>query len=148
MTKDKFLNLIRSRPDREPYRRVATAYLTPEEIAREFGPPRSPPTARPPRPPLGITGTKLKEVLAEVELTDFKGCGCTSRVSAMNSLGVQWCKDNRAGIVDWLRKAANKAGWLKRGMAAAMLIRQPWFKVSDPYGSIVDESIRRSEDQP
>lgn len=87
----------------------------------------------------------------------------------MDANGIEWCKSNRATIVGWLQeaeqnfardtarvgrgdgkeptpeevaKAKNGKRW-QVGWAAAK--RLFWISPVDPFGSFVDEAIRRAE---
>jgi hypothetical protein len=92
-----------------------------------------------------IAGTKLKEILGEIGIKEEGGCGCGDRKNQMNDWDLQTCRENRNEIIGWLKKAASEKTWGKKLKAGTKLISQPWFNPIDPYGSIVDEAIRRAE---
>jgi hypothetical protein len=53
-------------------------------------------------------GTQLKKILSTIGIKSTINCSCTTRAIKMNSLGQQWCKDNRDIIIGWLKEEANK----------------------------------------
>ncbi len=138
MTKDELIKLVRSQPNREPYRGLAEGMLTATEMRELFN------AAPQPLPTKG-PGTELKRLLAEVGLVGVTGCGCNSKATLMDRNGVQWCRDHTDEIACWLAEAAVKTGWANKAVAGARLILQPWFRVLEPYHSIIQESIRRAE---
>lgn len=51
-------------------------------------------------------GTELKRFLSNFGIKTTPNCRCTSRAIEMNFQGVEWCKNNRELIVDWLEEEA------------------------------------------
>jgi len=53
-------------------------------------------------------GTELKRLLSFVGIKASPNCKCTARAITMNAKGVQWCKDNKEEIIDWLEEEAKR----------------------------------------
>lgn len=53
-------------------------------------------------------GTQLKKMLSTMGIESTINCSCRTRAIVMNSMGPQWCKDNRDTIVGWLKEEATK----------------------------------------
>ena len=51
-------------------------------------------------------GTELKSFLATFGIKGTPNCKCTARAIEMNFRGLDWCKENRELIVDWLEEEA------------------------------------------
>lgn len=136
---------------------------TPEEMAMIQQPPR-----RPCRQAIGA-GFEMKKLLSELGIPQGWCEGCKLRAKTMDDNGIEWCRANRATIVKWLQKAerdfARDAAALARGdgkeptdqQIAKAQNAQRW-KVGweaakrilfinplDPFGSLIDEAIRRAE---
>lgn len=65
----------------------------------------------------------------------------------MEQWGVEGCIAHRAEIVEWLRTAAEERGWSAVIAAAIEAVKTgEAFTMNplDPYGSLVDEAIRRA----
>lgn len=101
----------------------------------------------PPAPVAG-PGTELMKLIEGLKLDMGPGCQCKARARKMNGWGSEGCRRNRATIIDWLKESANKTGWWDWTKAGYRLSLQPWFKVTDPFGGMVDEAIRRAEQTP
>ena len=77
--------------------------------------------------PPGV-GTQLKKLLGLVGIKASASCSCNKRAKAMDVRGIQWCKQNKAEIVGWLREEAKKrrlpfidaAGYVLLNCAIAM----------------------------
>jgi len=91
------------------------------------------------------SGEHLRRLLHELDITSREGCGCKERISQMDGWG-RACAGHRAEIASWLQEAAAERGWLEKIRTGVKLLAQPWFNPVYPYGSIVDEAIRRSEE--
>lgn len=89
-------------------------------------------------------GTELKKIIADLELTGVKGCGCGQKASVMDAWGVGGCRANRDTIAKWIKKSLAKVSFGKRLAAYRKLRKADWFSHLDPYGSVVDEAIRRA----
>lgn len=117
--------------------------MTKEDFAAELAkgkPPKEPcPDAGP--------GTELKARLAELGITDTDDCGCDAKVCQMDRWGVAGCREHRRDIVGWLKAQQMRRGWGAKLTAAAVAVRQPWFRLLDPLGSLVDEALRRAEEK-
>lgn len=116
----------------------------------------------------GGPGTELKRLLAEIGVPQGWCEGCKKRAEAMDQGGVQWCRENRATIIGWLREAEEKfardAAALARGDGKEPTSKQVskaktaqrwkvgweaakqlfWISPVDPHGSFVDEAIKRA----
>jgi hypothetical protein len=51
-------------------------------------------------------GTELKKFLSNFGIKTTPNCRCTYRAIEMNFQGIEWCKNNRELIVDWLEEEA------------------------------------------
>lgn len=97
--------------------------------------------------PLGGPGTELKAMLAELGIHDWHDCGCSDMAAQMDLWGVAGCEENRPGIVLHLQTKARERGWGDllaagwRSVTSGILLR---LSLSDLYGSLVDEAIRRA----
>jgi hypothetical protein len=92
-------------------------------------------------------GSELARLLKEIGVkVDCSICSEWKR--QMNLWGIDGCKEHRQDIIDRLKKAAGEASWSQTFTAASGLLSKSWFLIFDPYGSIVDEAIRRSENTP
>jgi len=76
-------------------------------------------------PPIlhGMTGTHLKRLLKRFGLTEKSGCGCGSHARQMDVEGPDWCEENSATVIDWMRRAAKKREILFVDCAARYLLR-------------------------
>jgi hypothetical protein len=88
-------------------------------------------------------GHELHALLAELGSQPTSGCGCAAKAAQMNAWGIDGCRDHREDIVEWLKEAYTHATWLET-------IRAGWrglwvVNPLEPFGSLVDEAIRRAE---
>lgn len=93
-------------------------------------------------------GTVLKKMLAELGLEASEGkCQCNNRAAMMDAKGPQWCREHREEIIRWLKEEAAKRTWSNVLKAAVMSMKPGVFQpnITDPFGSLIDEAIRRSE---
>lgn len=90
-------------------------------------------------------GSHLKLLLSNVGLVDDGKCGCKELSELMDMWGPKGCQENRTFILDKLKENAKSLGWYEKLRVGALFIQEPWFKITDRFGSLVDESIRRSE---
>lgn len=104
--------------------------------------------AQPQPPTCEGPGTELKALLASLGLTPASGCDCNARAAQMNAWGVDGCREHRDEIIAWLQEQKDKAGWLVAAQVGLKVFSEPWFKMSDPLGSMVDEAIRRAGNLP
>lgn len=96
------------------------------------------------KPEMPGPGTELAKILKSL---GFKSCWtCADFAKRMNVWGVDGCRQRRPEIVTRLKEKAREVGWSK-WCAAFRLLKEPWFRVLDPFGSIIDEAIRRTEEQ-
>lgn len=96
-------------------------------------------------------GTELESIFKEANAPSDVCSGlCAEWRNRMNGWGVVGCRSHRQEIVDHLWKVLFKT-WLSRqqeaGWTSFSIARQPWFRVLDPVGCIVDESIYRAEEK-
>jgi hypothetical protein len=93
-------------------------------------------------------GSQLWRLLAELGIAHREDCACIARAYQMNAWGPQGCRDHRAEIVHWMKQGAGEYGWTASVNAACKAARSGllWrLDIIDPYGSLVDEAIRRAE---
>lgn len=75
-------------------------------------------------------------------------CGCKSMAAKMNAWGVDGCRQNREKIVKHLKQEAKKRDWPCIIAAAAKAVTSGLalrINPLDPFGSLIDEAIRRAE---
>ena len=100
-----------------------------------------------PRRPKGV-GDHMKDAIAELGIHPKHGCGCDSLASEMNCLGPDRCRRDRARLVEKLKLNAQQYSWgdVARAVVNAVKTGLAW-KINplDPYGSLLDEAIRRAE---
>jgi hypothetical protein len=65
----------------------------------------------------------------------------------MDLWGVEGCKKRREKIIGWLKENVKEVNWTERIRVAAALMKTEWFRPLDPFGSILDEAIRRAASQ-
>jgi hypothetical protein len=71
----------------------------------------------------GGPGTELKRLLAGMGYETTENCPCNARAREMDENGVQWVKDNRETVIDWLEEQAKERGsWIFTRAGAAALI--------------------------
>ncbi len=89
-------------------------------------------------------GTELETILREVGAPE--GCQiCKDWRDQMNCWGAVGCREHRAEIIARLKQATYET-WISDSVKIGFaLMREPWFRLSDPLGSCVDEAIRRVE---
>lgn len=95
-------------------------------------------------------GSHLWRLLAELGISHDSGCSCLQWAEMLNGWGVAGSRLARDEIADHLKQEAKKLGWKKliwKSVEAAA--RSPgivaWIDLTDVYGSIVDEAVRRAE---
>ncbi len=69
-------------------------------------------------------GTELKKLLYSVGIVAEKGCSCDGHAAEMNRQGVEWCAENIATIVGWMREEATKRGLPFIEVAARWMVRK------------------------
>lgn len=92
-------------------------------------------------------GWHLKQILSEAGAKPDSRCPCLDRAETMDDWGVDGCRENREVIIKWMKEAAFSRWFKEQVRIGWSLAHQPWFNPLDPFGSIVDEAIRRA-DQP
>ena len=93
-------------------------------------------------------GSQLWRLLEELGIKHTAICLCLDWAERMNSWGPIGCRLARPGIISHLESSAKNYGWLNFVKAATMtVISGLVFKINplDPYGSLLDEAIRRAE---
>ncbi len=53
-------------------------------------------------------GTELKKMLSTIGIKSTPNCSCNAKAKHMNEKGIDWCKENKNLILDWLQEEANK----------------------------------------
>ena len=53
-------------------------------------------------------GTELKKLLSYINIKATPNCSCNKRAKYMDSKGIDWCKNNKDLICDWLKEEAGK----------------------------------------
>lgn len=92
-------------------------------------------------------GKELTGILKELGQTEAEDCGCTGHAAQMNLWGVDGCREHRDEIIGWLKESAAKAKLTKRQKFAIYRKARRLgiaIKLTDPFGSLVDEAIRRA----
>jgi len=122
---------------------------------------KSAPDIYPPVPPTTTTSERLQAIetghgvgsqmwrlLASLGVRHTPTCPCLSFAEQMNAWGVAGCRLARAEIVEHMRTHARAYGWgtVARAAGLAIVTGVAW-KINplDPYGSLLDEAIRRAE---
>lgn len=60
------------------------------------------------RPETKGPGTEMKKLLAKIGITSTPDCQCNARARYMDEQGPEWCEQNMAEIIGWLREEAEK----------------------------------------
>lgn len=89
-------------------------------------------------------GQELFKLIDELELKKPPGCKCAERARLMDGWGVELCRLYRSTIIGWLKESFHQVSWSETIAAYAKLRKADWFSHRDPYGSIVDEALRRA----
>jgi hypothetical protein len=113
--------------------------------------PNSPSSQEPsvPAPPHG-PGTELKALLTTLGIEPTGGCTCNAKVLQMDIWGIGECRRRRDEIAGWLRDRQTEWGLSDKLTAVGRaFLTGLAFRLSpvDPFGSLVDEAIRRAEAQ-
>ena len=94
-------------------------------------------------------GQQLKQVILELgpTINGSGGCKCESYALQMDAWGVSGCRERRDEIIARLQDQAGKASWLTwlSAVATGAFAPPAWFIRLDPFGSMVDEAVRRAE---
>lgn len=134
--------------------RTSPAYQ--EKWARQKAEGRTPVpvVANPPAPVVPAVpgvGDHLKALLESVGIKAGSGCACEDMRQTMNALGVDGCRANRVAIVNHLEVQAKGVGVVEKFRAAVLAVATGLaFRLDprDPFGSLVDEAIRRTVPPP
>lgn len=91
-------------------------------------------------------GTELRKLIKEIGVK-FECSACAQMAIQANRWGIDGCRlpENRAAIIAKLKAGVKEASWSDWLAAAGGMARADWFSILDPFGSIVDEAIRRAE---
>jgi SAM-dependent methyltransferase len=93
-------------------------------------------------------GSHLWRLLSSLGIEHRDDCDCLAWAERMNAWGPVGCRQQRAAIVQHMRDSASHYGWGSLAAAAAKSITTGlvWrLNPLEPYGSLLDEAIRRSE---
>ena len=90
-------------------------------------------------------GAQLHAILISIGLIESTGCHCDERAAEMNAWGPDGCREHREEIIGWLKESAGKLSIAQQAKAFVMLAAETRWNPLDPFGSIVDEAIRRAE---
>jgi hypothetical protein len=93
-------------------------------------------------------GSQLWKLLESLGVKHTADCSCLIWAELMNKWGPSRCRDARAEIVAHMEASAKNYSWTRYVVAATkIVVLRLMFKISitDPYGSLVDESIRLAE---
>ena len=97
--------------------------------------------------PLKGPGYHLKLILKDAGATPDRRCHCMERAQSMDAWGPEGCVQNREVIIKWMKEAAFSRWFAEQARIGWALAKEPWFNSLDPFGSIVDEAIRRAQAQ-
>jgi hypothetical protein len=95
-------------------------------------------------------GAELSAMLAEIGVSAVEGCGCEALAAKMNLWGADGCREKRQFIARKLKQNAKKLKLAKLVATAFSSATASWvgaIKLTDPWGSLVDEAIRRAEEK-
>ena len=71
----------------------------------------------------GGAGSELKKLLSWLRISSDETCNCEEHAAEMDRRGTQWCRENIATIVGWLKAAAAKRRIIFNRPAAYALVR-------------------------
>lgn len=96
-------------------------------------------------------GSQVWNLLEEIGIQHDPRCDCLSWAEKMNGWGVAGCRMSREEISAHLKQEAKKLGWKKLILKSVTVAAThpemiKWIDLTDVYGSIVDEAIRRAEE--
>lgn len=92
----------------------------------------------------GGVGTELQALLAGLGVPS---CGqCQEKATEWDRLGVAWCESHKGELVEHLREAAARLGWLDRLIAGVAAIRLTG--TLDAIPALIEEGIRRAAPYP
>ncbi len=96
--------------------------------------------------PANRAGTEAMLLTKELGIEPKAGCTCGKLAAAMDTLGVEGCKLARDVLASKMKANAKQWSWLEKLSAGANAVASG-IPISplDPYGSVVDEAIRRAE---
>jgi len=92
-------------------------------------------------------GSQLWRLLTELGIEHKPSCSCLDWAERMNAWGPKGCRLARPEIVRHMKDSAKNYGWSDVGKAVAKAIASGLalrLSVLDPYGSLLDEAIRRA----
>lgn len=94
-------------------------------------------------------GSELWRLLQRIGIKHRPNCSCVEWADRMNRWGASGCRDNRQQIKQHMADSAANYGWgdvakaVGNAICSGMALR---LSVLDPYGSLLDEAIRRTID--
>jgi len=111
---------------------------------------------QPPKSAVRGVGWHLAQIIESLGMTPRGGCGCKALAREMDRLGPDKCRRNRSLFVEKLETNAKRYNWgdvatavanaAKNAAVAAVHLERVWLpNPLDPYGSLLDEAIRRAE---
>lgn len=100
-----------------------------------------------------LPGSQLEKLTKELKIGKPSSCNrCQTLKRRMNDLGIDGCKKNRDSLTSELQANAGKWGWTEfisnyTTAALSAVVTGNVFRLNplDPYGSMIDEAIRRAE---
>lgn len=93
-------------------------------------------------------GTELHKILESIGINPSVACDCRAKTRQMDVWGPQGCRENKLTIVQWMREGLPRWGWTSKLKAAALAVTTGLAFVldwDDPFPSMIEEAIRRSE---
>lgn len=86
---------------------LTDARRTPDQHPRNMPKPKNPAPQLFEFNPAG-PGSQLKKLLSKVGIRSSATCSCNARAKKMDEMGIEWCEQNIAEIVGWLKEEATK----------------------------------------
>ena len=96
-------------------------------------------------------GSQLWRLLSSLKIHHTPTCDCLTLAERMNALGPVGCRRERADLVAQMRTNASAYGWGAVAIAAGRAVVTGLvlhINPLDPYGSLLDEAIRRADEKP
>lgn len=93
-------------------------------------------------------GSQLWRLLEALGIQHTESCPCLEWAERLNLWGIEGCRLARREISEHLRRSAREYGWAQLANAARLALATPlaWrLDLTDLYGSVLDEAIRRAE---
>lgn len=90
-------------------------------------------------------GTEFELLASEIGVTSSENCTCARLKESMNRLGAAGCRQHRGTLAAAVKKNYATLPWvtaIRAGWNAKWLVNP-----LDPFGSLIDEAVRRAEDK-